>query len=234
MIGMDVYEMIRTANRKCGKSIHALAREFGFHRTTIRKVLAGVTPEYRRTQEPMHPVMDEWIATIDAWLTADRDRPKKQRHTARRIFDRLRDELGFTGSDSTVRHFVRERRAALGFRNSEVAIPLDPEAAREAEVDWGIAQVIMAGVMLKIKLFCMRSRFSGKMFVRAYPGERQEMFFDGHMAAFVYFCGVFPVIVYDNLTTAVKTVFRGRQRVEQAKFVQFRSYRSPGRPYPRN
>lgn len=224
MIGLDQYEMIRTAHRVYGKKIRELAREYGHHRNTIRKILAGVPPEYRRTKEPAHPVMDGYAAVIDAWLEKDRSAPKKQRHTAKRIFVRLKAEYGFTGSSSTVRHFVRERKAALGLGRTEAAIPLDPEAAREAEVDWGTAQVFMAGEPMRVKLFCMRSRFSGKIFVRAYPGERQEMFFDGHIAAFLFFGGVFPVIVYDNLKTAIKVVFRGRRRIEQEKFIQFRAF----------
>jgi hypothetical protein len=82
----------------------------------------------------------------------------------------------------------------------------------------------MAGQLVTVKIFCMRSRYSGKSFVRAYPMERQEMFFDGHMWAFAFFGGVFPVIVFDNLKTAVRTVLRGKSRVEQDQFIKFRSY----------
>lgn len=224
MIGLDQYEMIRTAHRVYGKAIRELSREYGHHRDTIRKILAGVAPEYRRQKEPVHPVMDAYRAVIDAWLEKDLKAPVKQRHTAKKIHARLKAEHGFTGAESTVRGFVRERKAALGMLNSRAAIPLDPEAAREAEVDWGTAFVEIAGVLMQVKLFCMRSRFSGRIFVRAYPGERQEMFFDGHIAAFAYFCGVFPVIVYDNLKAAIKVVFRGRRRTEQRKFIEFRAF----------
>lgn len=113
---------------------------------------------------------------------------------------------------------------ALGFFPVEAMIPLDPECAREAEVDWGTAEAIIAGQKITIKIFCMRSRFSGRFYVQAYPGERQEMFFDGHRNAFDWFGGVFPVIVYDNLSTAVRKVFQGKRRLEQDTFVRFRAF----------
>jgi len=224
MLGMDQYEMIRTAHRKYGKGIRELAREFGHHRKTIRKVLAGEEPRYRREGEVGKPVMDRVAGVLHKWLEEDLGNPKKQRHTARRIYTRLREEYEFLGAESTVRRWVRRRKADLGYGRGEAVIPLSPEVAREAEVDWGRATVVIGGERLEIKLFCMRSRYSGKIFVRAYAWERQEMFFDGHLAAFSYFGGVFPVLVYDNLTVAVQEVLRGKQRREQERFVSFRSY----------
>ena len=103
-------------------------------------------------------------------------------------------------------------------------MPLDPEVAREAEVDWGTAWVLMAGRRRQVKLFVMRSRYSAKPFVRAYPWERQEMFFDGHMHAFHYYGGVFRELIYDNLTQSVKRILRGKKRLEQERFVSFRNH----------
>ena len=88
----------------------------------------------------------------------------------------------------------------------------------------GEGQIIMAGVERKVKMFCMRSKYSGKIFAPAYAVERQEMFFDGHMRAFEHFGGVFREHIYDNLTTAVKRVLRGRKRIEQEQFAKFRAY----------
>lgn len=226
MIGMDQYEMIRTAHRKYGKGVRELAREYGHHRTTIRKILRGEEPGYRRAREVAHPMMDQVAAVIRGWLLADRESPSKQRHTARRVFHRLVIEHGFSGAESTVRRWVRQCRVELGLgpAASGAAIPLDPASGVEAEVDWGRAVVIMAGRRQEVKLFCLRSRYSGQAFVRAYPWERQEMFFDGHEAAFAWFGGVFPVLVYDNLTLAVQAILRGKQRREQERFVGFRSY----------
>ena len=113
---------------------------------------------------------------------------------------------------------------AQGWGSQKAMVPLDPEVAREAEVDWGTAWVQMGGERRRVKLFVMRSRYSGKLFVRAYAWERQEMFFDAHMHAFHYYGGVFRELVYDNLTLSVKQILRGGRRVEQERFVAFRSY----------
>jgi transposase len=224
MIGMDQYELIRTANRVYAKSIRAIAREYGHSRKTIRKALAGLEPKYRRNKEPFAPVMGLYAGIVEAWLKHDLEVSPKQRHTARRVYTRLVKEHGFTGSEVTVRLWVRHCKERLGYRSRDAVIPLDPECAREAEVDWGTAQVRMAGQLVTVKIFCLRSRFSGKSFVRAYPMERQEMFFDGHIWAFAFFGGVFAVIVFDNLKTAVRTVLRGKKRIEQDQFVKFRCY----------
>lgn len=226
MIGMDQYELIRTAHRVYHKSIRQIARETQHHRKTIRKVLAGMEPQYRRQKRGAMPRMDAVAAVVTHWLEADQQAPKKQRHTARRIYTRLVAEHAFAGAESTVRRWVRQLRAWRGEGRAVAVIPLDAEVAREAEVDWGSGHVRMAGQLVTVKLFCMRSRYSGKPFLRSYPWERQEMFFDGHQRAFEYYGGVFPVLVYDNLKTAVAQMLRGKGRREQERFISFRSYYS--------
>jgi transposase len=221
---MDQYELIRTSQRVYKKSIRRIARETGHARNTVRKVLSGQEPKYRRKKVAVCRVMDTVGPVVEQWLEADRESPRKQRHTSRRIYTRLVEEYDFKGAESTVRAWAREAKARLGLKSAVAVVPLDPEAAREAEVDWGSAWVRMDGVQQQVKIFCMRSRYSGKAFVRAYWRERQEMFLDAHMRAFSFYGGVFPVLVYDNLTVAVKQVLRGRARVEQNQFVAFRSY----------
>jgi transposase len=221
---MNQYELIRTAHRVYGKGIREIGRETGHHRDTIRRAIAGIEPVYQRKTTPQSPVMDPVADIVVQWLTEDRSSPKKQRHTAKRIYDRLVAEHGFTGGESTVRRWVRLKKRELGFDRTEAMVPLCPEIGKEAEVDWGTAHVIMDGEQRQVKLFCMRSRYSGKSFVRAYPLERQEMFFEGHIHAFSYFGGIHPVLVYDNLTTAVNRILKGRSRLEQDRFVSFRSY----------
>jgi transposase len=221
---MDQYELIRTAHRVYHKSIRQIARETGHTRRTIRKALLGLAPKYRRKQEPVCGVMDSVGVMVEGWLKADREESKKQRHTAHRIYTRLVEEHGFKGGESTVRRWVRERKARMGMDAALAVVPLDAEVAREAEVDWGSAWVVMAGERRLIKFFSMRSRYSGKSFVRAYPWERQEMFFDAHMRAFLFYGGVFPVLVFDNLTVAVRKILHGKGRVEQERFAAFRSY----------
>ena len=224
MIRMDQYELIRTANRVYKKSIRAIAREYGHSRRTVRKALAGLEPRYRRKKEPKAPVMDPFAHVVQAWLKRDLELPEKQRHTARRVYTRLVEEYGFKGSEATVRLWVRRCKQRLGYGSKQAVIPLDPECAREAEVDWGTARVRIGGQLQTVKIFCMRSRYSGKSFVRAYPWERQEMFFDGLMRAFAFYGGVFPTIVFDNLSQAVQKILQGKKRIEQNQFISFRSY----------
>jgi transposase len=224
MIGMGEYEYIRLAHRVHGRSIRQIQRETGHDRKTIRKALEGEALKYApRAQQP-YPVLGAYREVIDQWLREDKEEPKKQRHTARRIYHRLVGEYGFQGSESAIRHYVREARVRLGVGNAQVFIPLDPECGQEAEVDWGNGVAYIKGVRTGIKFLCMRSRYSGKHFVRAYLCERQQAFFDAHIHAFSFFGGIFPTLVYDNLSSAIKDILRGRQRIEQESFVKFRSY----------
>lgn len=224
MIRMDQYEYIRTAHRVYQKSIKQICRETGHSRETVRKVLRSEPCGYSFRAEQPYPVLGPFLQVIDQWLTEDRARPRKQRHTAKRIYDRLVREMGFQGNDSTVRRYVRKAKRRLGVQVTPAFIPLEPECGREAEVDWGTATAIIAGEKMPIKFFCMRSKFSGKHFVCCYPCERQQAFLDGHLHAFAFFGGIHSVLVYDNLTSAVKKVCRGQGRVEQAEFAKFRAY----------
>jgi transposase len=224
MIRMKKYEYIRSAKRVYGKSIHQISKETGHDRKTIRKVLRGEPYEYSHRERQPYPVLGAHLNTIDEWLTADKEQPKKQRHTARRVYKRLRKEKGYSGSESAVRHYVGEAKRRLGLSISNVFIPCNPECGKEAEIDWGCAAAYIGGVRVAIRLFCMRSRYSGKKFVRAYFCERQQAFFDGHMHAFEFFGGIYRVLVYDNLTSAVKQILKGKSRLEQESFVKFRAY----------
>ena len=222
---MDQYELIRTAHRVYKKSIRQIARETGHTRKTIRKALQGLSPKYRRKEEPACAVMDSVASVVEGWLKADQAGTPESRDT--RPIGSIHDwwkKNGFKGGESTVRRWVRERKARMGMNAALAVVPLDPEVAREAEVDWGSAWVVMAGERRLIKFFSMRSRYSGKSFVRAYPWERQEMFFDAHMRAFLFYGGIFPTLVFDNLTVAVRQILRGKGRVEQERFTAFRSY----------
>ena len=224
MLSMDQYSLIRTAIRAQGKSIRCVMRDFGFHRQTIRKALKGIEPGYTRKLPPSNPVMDPYKEIIISWLDEDKSCPKKQRHTARRVYTRLVEENDFIGCESTVRKYVRKLKIELGLNKIKAFIPCEPDIGKESEVDWGEAHVFMNGLKQKVYLFVMRSKYSGKDFVCAYPHARQEMFFDGHIRAFHYFGGIFPTLVYDNLKTAVLKILRGKSRLEQKSFVSFRSY----------
>jgi transposase len=224
MISMDQYEYIRTAHRVYGKSGHEIARETGHDRKTIRKVLRGEASGYGKRQSQPYPVLGPYLELIDSWLETDKQAPRKQRHTAMRIYRRLVSEAGFGGGSSTVRQYVRQAKIRLGVGSGKAFIPLEPDCGKEAEADWGGAVAILGGVESRVKFFCMRSRYSGKHFVWCYPCERQVAFFDAHVRAFSFFGGVFKTIVYDNLTSAVEKVLKGKDRKEQEAFRRFRSY----------
>ena len=224
MITMDQYEYIRTAHRFYEKSIRQIQKETGHSRVTIRKVLEGEFPEYRRRSAKPYPVLEQYRNTIEHWLKEDNENPKKQRHTARRIYTRLVEEEGYAGSEVTVRRYVRQVKAKEGMETPGAFLVLEPECGKEA--DWGEALAIVKGIRTPFHFFCMRPKFSGKPFVRAYPCERQQAFFDAHVHAFNFFGGVFPTLVYDNLKSAVEKVLAGRNRIEQDAFRRLKAYYS--------
>lgn len=226
MLNMDQYEFIRTAHRVYGKNISELSRLTGHALNTVKKAIRGEPWGYKERKEQPFPVLGPYLANIDEWLENDKNQPKKQRHTARRVYNRLKKEHGYKGAESTVRRYVRGARIRLGIDVPGAFIPCDPEAGFEAEVDWGTATAILDGSRTTIKFFCMRSKYSGKHFVRAYSCERQQAFFDAHIHAFQFFGGVFPVLIYDNLTPAVQKVLQGHNRIEQEGFRKFRAYHS--------
>ena len=227
MLKVDQYEYVRTARRVYGKSVSEIARETGHSRNTVKKVLRGEHRNYAARERQAYPVLGPYLEIIDDWLEKDKlVTDPKQRHTAIRIYARLVREHGFGGSASNVRKYVRGAKKRLGLKTSEVFIPLEPEPGMEAEVDWGNATVMLDGAAVRVKSFCMRSKSSGKPFVRLYPCERQQAFLDGLARGFEFFGGVFPVVVFDNLTTAVEKVLKGKGRVEREAFSRFKAYAS--------
>ena len=158
---MDQYEMIRTGCRVYGQNISEMARLTGHSRNTIKKAIRGEPWGYKERSHQPFPVLDKYLTVIDGWLTGDKCSPKKQRHTARRIYNRLVEEHGYTGSEPTVRRYVRFVKLALGIDTPCAFIPCDPEAGHEGEADWGTATAILAGEEIRLKFFCMRSKYSG-------------------------------------------------------------------------
>lgn len=224
MLKVDQYSYIRTAHRVYSKKIREIARETGHSKNTIKKVIRGEYYGYKQRANQPYPVLGPYVNIIDKWLTNDKTQPKKQRHTAVRIYRRLKREHGFSGSETTVRKYVKEAKLRLGLCGQQAFIPCEPTIGGEAEVDWGTCHVIIDGQSIRLKIFCMRSKYSGKHFVRCYPCERQQAFFDGHIQAFSFFGGVFPVLIYDNLTTAVQKVYRGKKRDLQQSYAKFVGY----------
>ncbi len=224
MLTVDQYEYIRIAHRVYGKKIREITRETEHSRNTIKKVLKNEYIGYSSRQNQPFPSLGPYLGTIDSWLVNDKDNPKKQQHTGTRIYNRLKNEKGYQGASSTVLRYVRIARQKIGISARQVFIPLDPPVGQEAEVDWGTCTAILGGIKTVLKFLCIRSKFSGKHFVRCYPCERQQALFDAHIQAFSYFGGIFPVLIYDNLTTAVQKVLVGKDRILQEEFKKFKAY----------
>src|SRR6056297_1327977 len=205
MLKVEQYEFIRSGYRVYGLTISELSRRTGHSRNTIRKLLNKEYTGYSARSHQPFPALEPYIDIINSWLEQDKEQHRKQKHTARRIYTRL--VRGKHGKDL-----------------NKAYIPADPDVGLEAEVDWGDFTAIIGGKTRQLKLFCMRSKYSGKCFVRAYPVERQQALFDGHIHAFVFFNGVFFRLIYDNMTPAVQKVLQGKKRVEQESFARFRAY----------
>lgn len=221
---MKLYEQIRRSHERDGLSVRELARRFHVHRRDVRQALTSAVPPNRKVPERPAPVLDRWKPTIDAWLEADRRAPRKQRHTARRVWQRLVEEHGAAVGESTVRRYVAEVRRRMDVPLIEVMVPQHHPLGEEAEVDFGTAGVYLAGVLVEVSMFIMRLSASGRSYPRAYLNEAQEVFLDGHVRAFEHFGGVPRRIRYDNLKAAVERVLKGRDRIESDRFIALRSH----------
>jgi transposase len=219
-----LFEQIRKAREREALSIHELSRRFGVHRRTVREALLSPRPPERKRPARSAPVMDRWKSTIDEWLEADRSAPRKQRHTARRVWQRLMEEHQAQVGESTVRRYVTEVRRRQKLPLAEVMVPQHHPLGAEAEVDFGTVSVYLAGVLFDVQMFIMRLSASGRAYPRAYLNECQEAFLDGHVRAFEHFGGCPERIRYDNLKAAVERVLRGRDRIESDRFVALRSH----------
>ena len=206
-------------------SVRELARVHGVHRRTVRAALADSTPPPRKEPVRESPAMGPWLKIIRAWLVADLQAPRKQRHTARRVWQRLVDEHGATVAESTVTHAVAKIRRELVGTPVDVAVPQTHAPGAEAEVDFGEFQALIGGIMVKLFMFVLRLSHSGRAVHVAYANQAQESFLDGHNVAFERLGGVpSKMIRYDNLTPAVIRVALGRERVENPRFIAMRSH----------
>ena len=220
MIQVEEKEVIRRLHVLQGWSIRRIARERHHSRHTVRRALEDPGPPvYRRQVSRPRPVVGPFLSIIDRWLEEDQQRPPKQRHTARRIYDRLVAEYGFPGGESSIRQYVRERRP----RWQEVMIPLDHDPG-EAQADWGEGYFYLNNQLTKAHFLFLRMCYSQVPFVMGFPRESLEALYTGHVAAFQELGAVPRTITYDNLSAAVKRVLTGSRREEQQQFIAFRSH----------
>jgi transposase len=222
---VELFEEIRKSDAgKDSPSVRELSRRFGVHRRTVRQALDSALPPPRKSTERSSPSLGPWKATIDGWLVADELVPKKQRHTARRIFERLVDEHDADVSESTVRRYVGSIKKTRTLSLPDVCVPQTHLLGEEAEVDFGQVHFMLDGILVIAWMFVMRLSASGRGFHRIYFNQAQEVFLDGHVRAFAHFGGVPKRIRYDNLKPAVVRVMKGRGRIETERFIALRSH----------
>jgi transposase len=221
VLKVDQVEQIRRAYFIDGKSIHQIAREGHHHRRTVRKAIQDAGPPcYTLSHARTRPVLGPFLATIDRWLSEDEAQPRKQQHTARRIYHRLVAEHGFGGGESTVREYLRKQRP----KERPLFIPLAYEPGQDAQFDFGEAVVMMKGRPLTVQVLVGRLCSSKLPFLMAFPNQQQEALFEGHQDAFSFFGGVPHAIWYDRMSQAVKRGFPGNKPQEQEAFIAFRSH----------
>ena len=213
MFAVESYAAVRQFVFIEGHSRREAARVFGLSRDTVAKMCRySAPPGYVRSKPPERPKLGPFIAVIHTILETDKSAPVKQRHTAKRIFERLRDEHGFCGGYTIVKDYVRVARSRL----REVFIPL-AHPPGHAQVDFGECVGVIGGVEMKLHVFCFDLPHSDACFIKAYAAETTEAFLDGHVSAFAFFGGVPLSILYDNLKIAVaKILGDGARRRTQA------------------
>jgi len=220
MFGVDNYAAVRRFVFVEGRSRREAARVFGLSRETVLKMCRfSLPPGYTRTAPVAKPKLGALLPVIDTIMEGDRTGPVKQRHTAKRIFERLRDEHDFSGGYTVVKDYVRICRA----RGRETFVPL-AHPPGHGQVDFGEAVAVIGGVRQKIHFFCMDLPQSDACFVKAYPRETTEAFLDGHVAAFAFFGGVPQSLLYDNLKIAVAKICGDGKRERTRAFTELVSH----------
>jgi transposase len=217
---VDLYGRVRHAVLVGGLSRREAGRLFGIDPRTVSKMLQySVPPGYRRRKPICRPKLGPFIGFIDAILEADKLVPKKQRHTSKRIFERLRDEHGFTGGITIVSDYI----CAAKQRQCEMFVPL-AHPPGHAQADFGEALAVIGGVERKVHFLVIDLPHSDACFLKAYPAETTEAFCDGHVAAFEFFGGVPSSILYDNTKIAVARILGDGRRKRTRVFSELVSH----------
>ncbi len=220
MKDVELYRQVRHSVRIEGLSRREAARRFGLDPRTVAKMLAfSVPPGYRRSHPAARPKLDPFVGIIDQILADDKGRPAKQRHTSKRIFERLRAEHGYAGGLTIVKDYVLGQRQ----RQREMFVPLRHDPGH-AQADFGEAVAVIGGVERKIHFFAMDLAHSDAGFVQAYPAETTEAFCAGHVAAFDFFGKVPQSILYDNTRIAVSRILGDGRRQRTRVFSELQSH----------
>jgi transposase len=220
MLVVETIGRIRREHCVKGKSIKEIARELKVSRNTVRKVLrSGATSfEYMRVVQP-RPKLGAWRGDLDRMLSDNEARPARERLTLIRAFEELRG-LGYEGSYDAVRRYAKKWRIERGAATAEAYVPLSFAPGEAYQFDWSHEVVLINGTTATVKVAHLRLCHSRMLFVRAYPRETQEMVFDAHNRAFAFFKGTCTRGIYDNMKTAVDSVFIGKDRQYNRRFLR--------------
>jgi transposase len=222
---VELFEEIRREYEFGVGTIAGVSKKLGVHRRMVREAIGSAIPQLRKKTKRRRFKLAPVAGFIDQILESDRKAPRKQRHTAYRIWKRICAELPENKvCERTVRFYVQERKSALGLVVHETFVPQSYPWGLEAQVDWYEAYADLSGERTKLQVFAMRSMASGAAFHCAFLHATQQAFLEAHERAFAFFCGVFRKLRYDNLSSAVKKILRGYLREETARFMAFRSH----------
>ena len=222
MISVQQREKIRRAYFVEEKSIRQIARGLRCSRRTVRKAISSPeSASYTLSAPRPAPVLGPYRQRVQELLAENERLPRKQRYIGHKIYELIQNE-GYAGSESSVRGYIAQLRREK--KRRKVYIPLEFDPGTDAQMDWGEGVAIIADERVTAQLFYMRLCYSRKLFMMAFPRQKQEAFFEGHVRAFHHFRGVPGRISYDNLRTAVKRILEGRNRQEQEGYIVFRSH----------
>ena len=220
MLIVETISKIRRAYFIQKKPIKVICRELRVSRKVVRKVIRSEATEFRyeRTAQPL-PKLGAWVSALDALLLGNEGKPARERLTLIRVFEELRGQ-GYDGSYDAVRRYAKAWAKERGAVTAQAFVPLSFAAGEAYQFDWSHEIVVIGGATVTVKVAHVRLCHSRMFFVRAYPRETQEMVFDAHDRAFSFFKGTCTRGIYDNMKTAVETVFIGKDRTFNRRFLQ--------------
>ena len=220
MLVVETIARIRREFFVKGRSIKEIVRDLKVSRNTVRKVLrSGETAfSYEREVQPL-PRLGRWRDDLDRILAGNEGKPSRERLTLIRIFEELR-ALGYEGGYDAVRRYARNWQRSRHASSADAFVPLTFAPGEAYQFDWSHKVVLLNGTTVTVKVAHVRLCHSRMLFVRAYPRETQEMVFDAHDRAFAFFRGACRRGLYDNMKTAVETVFIGKDRLYNRRFLQ--------------
>jgi transposase len=220
MLVLETIAKIRRAYFVQKKPIKAICRELNLSRKVVRKVIRSDATEFRYSREKQpQPKIGPWRGDLDRMLTANETKATRERLTVIRIFEELRG-AGYDGSYDAVRRYAKVWRTERGTAVAQAYVPLSFAPGEAYQFDWSHEIVLIGGTTVTVKVAHLRLCHSRMLFVRAYPRETQEMVFDAHDRGFAFFKGTCTRGIYDNMKTAVETIFVGKDRLYNRRFAQ--------------